>query len=30
VTFFDNGTNFQGTARFRGEGPVGYRGKYAG
>jgi OAA-family lectin sugar binding domain len=27
VTFFDNGNNFQGTAQFPGEGPVGYRGK---
>ncbi|MGW1836540.1 hypothetical protein [Streptomyces sp. BBFR2] len=30
VTFFDDGQNFQGTAQFPGEGPVGYRGTYAG
>ncbi|KDN87416.1 hypothetical protein [Kitasatospora cheerisanensis] len=29
VTFFDNGSNFQGTAQFPGEGPVGYRGTLA-
>ncbi|MFI8434411.1 hypothetical protein ACIGJO_11775 [Streptomyces sp. NPDC079020] len=26
VTFFDGGSSFRGTARFPGEGPVGYRG----
>ncbi|MGC0418086.1 hypothetical protein [Embleya sp. AB8] len=26
VTFFDNGSKFEGTAQFPGEGPVGYRG----
>jgi len=26
VTFFDQGNQFQGTAQFPGEGPVGYRG----
>jgi OAA-family lectin sugar binding domain len=26
ITFFDNGTSFQGAAQFPGEGPVGYRG----
>ncbi|MGC5402113.1 hypothetical protein ACPXCP_41060 [Streptomyces sp. DT20] len=26
ITFFDNGSTFQGTAQFPGEGPVGYRG----
>ncbi|MFI6526364.1 hypothetical protein [Streptomyces uncialis] len=26
VTFFDNGSSFQGTAQFPDEGPVGYRG----
>lgn len=26
VTFFDNGSSFQGTAQFPGEGPVAYRG----
>ncbi|MFD0883826.1 hypothetical protein ACFQ08_04550 [Streptosporangium algeriense] len=30
VTFFDDGTRFEGTARFPGEGPVGYRGQIAG
>ncbi|MFD0202830.1 MULTISPECIES: hypothetical protein [Saccharothrix] len=30
VTFFDNGSTFEGTAQFPGEGPVGYRGKYSG
>ncbi|GAA3075008.1 hypothetical protein [Streptosporangium carneum] len=29
VTFFDGGTRFEGTARFPGEGPVGYRGRLA-
>ncbi|TDC78474.1 hypothetical protein [Streptomyces hainanensis] len=29
VTFFDNGSAFQGTAQFPGEGPVGYRGQLA-
>ncbi|MER7209436.1 hypothetical protein [Streptosporangium sp. NPDC000239] len=29
VTFFDDGTKFEGTARFPGEGPVGYRGQIA-
>lgn len=29
VTFFDNGTRFEGTAQFPGEGPVGYRGRLA-
>ncbi|WP_052849434.1 hypothetical protein [Streptomyces avicenniae] len=29
VTFFDDGTAFQGTAQFPGEGPVGYRGRLA-
>ncbi|SOD63037.1 hypothetical protein SAMN06297387_108200 [Streptomyces zhaozhouensis] len=29
VTFFDDGNTFQGTARFPGEGPVGYRGQLA-
>lgn len=28
VTFFDDGANFQGTAQFPGEGPVGYRGQF--
>ncbi|CCH34000.1 hypothetical protein ABZ816_09265 [Actinosynnema sp. NPDC047251] len=27
VTFFDSGSNFQGTAQFPNEGPVGYRGR---
>ncbi|KPC87314.1 hypothetical protein [Streptomyces albus] len=27
VTFFDGGSNFQGTAQFPGEGPVAYRGR---
>ncbi|WP_369267907.1 hypothetical protein [Streptomyces harbinensis] len=27
VTFFDEGTRFEGTAQFPGEGPVGYRGQ---
>lgn len=27
VTFFDDGTRFQGAAQFPGEGPVGYRGR---
>ncbi|MEE1738760.1 hypothetical protein [Streptomyces sp. BE147] len=26
VTFFDDGSSFQGAAQFPGEGPVGYRG----
>ncbi|MGH3942813.1 MAG: hypothetical protein ACRDTG_30165 [Pseudonocardiaceae bacterium] len=26
ITFFDNGSRFQGTAQFPTEGPVGYRG----
>ncbi|MBW4721323.1 hypothetical protein [Saccharothrix obliqua] len=26
VTFFDDGTRFEGTAQFPNEGPVGYRG----
>ncbi|MFJ4913721.1 hypothetical protein [Streptomyces sp. NPDC088726] len=26
VTFFDDGSSFQGTAQFPSEGPVGYRG----
>lgn len=26
VTFFDEGSRFEGTAQFPGEGPVGYRG----
>ncbi|TQM78009.1 hypothetical protein FHX81_0258 [Saccharothrix saharensis] len=30
VTFFDNGATFSGSAQFPGEGPVGYRGTYAG
>ncbi|CAL9291679.1 hypothetical protein [Streptomyces sp. SudanB182_2057] len=30
VTFFDDGTRFEGTAQFSGEGPVGYRGTLAG
>jgi hypothetical protein len=30
VTFFDGGSNFQGTAQFPGEGPVGYRGTRTG
>ncbi|MFC4015114.1 hypothetical protein ACFOY2_48420 [Nonomuraea purpurea] len=30
VTFFDEGTRFEGTAQFPNEGPVGYRGKFAG
>ncbi|UED85724.1 hypothetical protein [Streptomyces profundus] len=30
VTFFDDGTAFQGTAQFPGEGPVGYRGQLSG
>ncbi|MEV6590233.1 hypothetical protein [Streptomyces acidicola] len=30
VTFFDNGTRFEGTAQFPGEGPVEYRGNLAG
>ncbi|MEU7225472.1 hypothetical protein [Streptomyces chrestomyceticus] len=29
VTFFDNGTRFEGTAQFPDEGPVGYRGRLA-
>ncbi|MFK8850920.1 hypothetical protein [Streptomyces sp. Ac-502] len=29
VTFFGNGTRFEGTAQFPGEGPVGYRGRLA-
>ncbi|MET9296832.1 hypothetical protein [Streptomyces sp. NPDC003077] len=29
VTFFDEGTRFEGTARFPDEGPVGYRGTLA-
>jgi hypothetical protein len=29
VTFFDR-DNFQGTAQFPGEGPVGYRGRRTG
>lgn len=27
ITFFDDGTGFQGAAQFPGEGPVGYRGQ---
>ncbi|MDF5751818.1 hypothetical protein [Spongiactinospora sp. TRM90649] len=27
VTFFDDGTRFAGSAQFKGEGPVGYRGE---
>jgi hypothetical protein len=27
VTFFDDGSRFEGTAQFLPEGPVGYRGK---
>ncbi|MFF2013873.1 hypothetical protein ACFVWY_33080 [Streptomyces sp. NPDC058195] len=27
VTFFDEGSRFEGTAQFPGEGPVGYRGR---
>ncbi|WP_407563158.1 hypothetical protein [Streptomyces sp. 184] len=27
VTFFDDGTRFEGTAQFPNEGPVGYRGQ---
>ncbi|RKN45977.1 hypothetical protein D7294_04850 [Streptomyces hoynatensis] len=26
ITFFDEGSRFQGAAQFPGEGPVGYRG----
>ncbi|CDR01486.1 hypothetical protein [Streptomyces iranensis] len=26
VTFFDDGSRFEGTAQFPNEGPVGYRG----
>lgn len=26
VTFFDDGSRFEGTAQFPSEGPVGYRG----
>ncbi|WP_369213709.1 hypothetical protein [Streptomyces flavofungini] len=26
VTFYDNGSRFEGTAQFPNEGPVGYRG----
>ncbi|MER5354464.1 hypothetical protein ABT093_29550 [Kitasatospora sp. NPDC002551] len=29
VTFFDDGSRFEGTARFPGEGPVEYRGTLA-
>lgn len=29
VTFFDEGSRFQGTAQFPGENPVGYRGTLA-
>ncbi|MFB8183475.1 hypothetical protein ACFC8N_47520 [Streptomyces sp. NPDC055966] len=29
VTFFDNGTRFEGTAQFSNEGPVAYRGTLA-
>ncbi|CAL9423642.1 hypothetical protein [Streptomyces sp. enrichment culture] len=29
VTFFNDGTRFEGTAQFPGEGPVGYRGTLA-
>ncbi|MGW7292562.1 hypothetical protein ACWGIB_09230 [Streptomyces xiamenensis] len=29
VTFFDEGSRFEGTAQFPGEGPVGYRGTLA-
>ncbi|MGW5049695.1 hypothetical protein [Actinokineospora sp. NPDC004072] len=30
VTFFDEGTRFEGTAQWPGEGPVEYRGKLSG
>ncbi|MFE7468604.1 hypothetical protein ACFU6R_31480 [Streptomyces sp. NPDC057499] len=30
VTFFDEGSRFEGTAQFPGEGPVGYRGRAQG
>lgn len=26
ITFFEDGTRFAGSAQFKGEGPVGYRG----
>jgi hypothetical protein len=29
ITFFDDGTLFAGSAQFKGEGPVGYRGRAA-
>lgn len=29
VTFLDNGNNFEGTAQFPNEGPVGYRGQFS-
>ncbi len=29
ITFFDEGSRFQGTAQFPNEGPVGYRGTLA-
>lgn len=27
ITFFDDGVSFAGSAQFKGEGPVGYRGQ---
>ncbi|MEU2061013.1 hypothetical protein [Streptomyces sp. NPDC013455] len=30
VTFFDEGSRFEGTAQWPGEGPVGYRGTLTG
>lgn len=30
VTFFDDGSRFEGTAQFPAEGPVGYRGSLSG
>lgn len=27
VTFYANGSRFAGSAQFKGEGPVGYRGQ---
>ncbi|OLF07607.1 hypothetical protein BLA60_27225 [Actinophytocola xinjiangensis] len=30
VTFFDDGSRFEGTAQFPNEGPVGYRGQLQG
>ncbi|NUO96994.1 MAG: hypothetical protein HOW59_03605, partial [Nonomuraea sp.] len=30
ITFFDDGSRFAGSAQFKGEGPVGYRGTIKG